>query len=329
MKSQLLAGAALLTAALICGPAIGQVTNYPTKPVRMVIPYPPGGAVDTLARATGNELSKAWGQPVVIESKPGAAGVTAAAAVGQSAADGYTLFFSDLVPFTITPFLQRDLPYDPIKDFAAVIALVSSSSMLVVAKSFPANTVGEFITAAKAKPGSINFGSWGIASTAHLDTEELSAAAGISMTHVPYKGAADMFRGLLAGDVQAAFISLGAASPQIKQGLVRPLAYGAAKRALLMPEIPTMAESGLPGLGNFAVGSCLGLFVPAATPRAIINKIAADAARVSSAQAFRERFVEGVGFEVYGLPPDQFTKLLDDSRVKYEVLLKRLKLEIN
>ena len=327
MKVRFFRAATLLTAVLACAPAFGQVANYPLKPVRMVIPYPPGGAVDALARAVSYELTKVWGQPVVVEGRPGAAGVTAAVAVARSVPDGYTIFFTDQVPLAIAPFIQRDLPYDPAKDFAAVIALVQSSSMFVVARNFPVNTIAELIAAAKAKPGAINFGSWGIASTAHLDTEEFSAAAGISMTHVPYKGAADMFRGLLSGEVQAAFISLGAASPQIKKGLLRAIAYGGPKRAPLMPNVPTMAESGLSGLGGFAVGSALGLVVPSATPRAIINKIAADAARVVSAPAFADKYINGVGFQVFNLPPEPFEKLISENRVKYGALLKRLKLQ--
>ena len=133
--------AGVLIASLTCAPAIAQVANYPTKPVRIVIPFPPGGAVDALARAVGNELTKLWGQPVVIEGRPGAGGVNAAVAVAHSAPDGYSIYMTDEVPLTITPFMQRDLPYDPVKDFAAVIALVQSSSMFVVARSFPVNTI--------------------------------------------------------------------------------------------------------------------------------------------------------------------------------------------
>lgn len=330
MKARLFRAATVLTAALACAPAIAQVAtqvaSYPLKPVRMVIPFPPGGAVDALARAVGNELSKIWGQPVLIDGKPGAGGVTAAVAVAHSAPDGYTIYMTDEVPLTITPFLQRDLPYDPVKDFTAVIALVQSSSMFVVPRDFPVNTISELIAAAKAKPGAINYGTWGIGSTAHLDTEEFASAAGISMTHVPYKGLADMSRGLLSGEVQAAFISLGAASPQIKQGRLKALAYGGAKRAPLLPDVPTMAESGLPG---FQVGSSLGFLVPAATPRAIINKIAADTGRALSVQAFKEKYVDGVGFEVFSLPPEPFAQLVHETRAKREAQLKRLKLQVN
>ena len=326
MKAHILRVAALLAAALACAPAIGQVAAYPVKPVRIVIPFPPGGAVDALARGVGNELTKIWGQPVLIEGKPGAGGVTAAVAVVNSAPDGYTIYMTDEVPLTITPFMQRDLPYDPVKDFTAVIALVQSSSMFVVPRDFPANTIAELIAAARAKPGAINYGTWGIGSTAHLDTEEFAAAAAISMTHVPYKGFAEMSRGLLSGEVQAAFISLGAASPQIKQGLLRAIAYGGPKRAPLLPDVPTMAESALPG---FQVGSSLGFVVPSATPRPIINRIAADAGRALSVPAFKEKFVDGVGFEVYALPPEPFAQLVHETRAKRETQLKRLKLQVN
>jgi len=326
MKAHILRAAAVLTAALACAPAFGQVATYPIKPVRIVIPFPPGGAVDALARGVGNELTKIWGQPVLIEGKPGAGGVTAAVAVVNSAPDGYTIYMTDEVPLTITPFMQRDLPYDPVKDFTAVIALVQSSSMFVVPRDFPTNTIAELIAAAKAKPGAINYGTWGIGSTAHLDTEEFAAAAAISMTHVPYKGFAEMSRGLLSGEVQAAFISLGAASPLIKQGRLKALAYGGAKRAPLLPDVPTMAESSLPG---FQVGSSLGFLVPSATPRTIINRIAADAGRALSEPAFKDKFVDSVGFEVFALPPDPFGQLIQETRAKRQAQLKRLKLQVN
>ena len=322
MKARFIAISACLAATLVCGPAPAQV-SYPVKPVRMVLPYPPGGAVDALARGLGNELAKIWAQPVVIDGKPGAGGVTAAVTVARSAPDGYTIFLADQVPLAVTPFLQRDLPYDALKDFAAVIALVQSSSVLVVPRDFPAATMQDFITAAKAKPGAINYGTWGIASTAHLNTEELATAAGIRMTHVPYKGAADVFRGLLGGEVQAAFVSIAAASPQIRQGQLKALAYGGAKRTRFLPEVPTMAEAGVPG---FQVGSCLGLVVPAATPSGIISRIAADAGRALYVPEFKDKYIDGVGFEVFNLPPERYAQLLAEMRAKNEAQLKRLKL---
>ncbi|MFM9971798.1 MAG: Bug family tripartite tricarboxylate transporter substrate binding protein [Burkholderiales bacterium] len=316
----------ILVVLMVAPPALAQVAGYPAKPVRMVIPYPPGGAVDALARAVANDLGKAWGQPVVIESKPGAGGVAGAVAVANSAADGYTIFFTDQTPLTITPFLQRDLPYDPQKDFAAVVTVIESSSMVVVPAKFPVNSIAELIAAAKAKPGALNFGSWGLGSTAHLDPEEFALIAKVNMTHVPFKGAADMFRSLLSGEIQLAFISLGAALPQIKQGAFKPLGYGAIKRTPLLPDVPTVAESGLPG---FDERSWLGILAPGATPRPLINKIAADTARVLAVPAFKEKFIDSLGFEASSLPPDTFAKLIDETRAKRQAQLLRLKLQVN
>ena len=328
MKSRLFRAASVLAAALACAPAIAQVAaqvaTYPFKPVRLVIPYPPGGSVDALARAMGNELTRLWGQPVVIEGKPGAGSITAAAAVAHSAPDGHTIFMTDQVPLIIAPFLQRNLPYDPVKDFAAVIALTQSATLVVVPGNFPVNTIPELIAAAKAKPGAINFGTWGVGSTAHLNTEEFAFLAGISMTHVPYKGAADVFRGLLSGEIQLAFTSLSAAQSQVRQGRLKAIAYGSLKRSPVLPDVPTVAESGLPG---YQTRGWLGFVVPSATPRAIINRIATDTGRVLSVQAFADKYIKGVGFEVYNLSPEPFAQLIDETRVKTEEQLRRLKLQ--
>lgn len=326
MKSRLIHLALILTTSLVFVPALAQVASYPQKPVRMVISYPPGGAVDALARAVGNDLGKLWGQSVVVEGRPGAGGVSAAVAVAHAAPDGYTIFLTDHTPLAITPFLQRDLPYDPVRDFATVITVTESFSIVVVPGKFPVNSISELIAAAKTKPGAINFGSWGIGSAAHLDPEEFAAMARISMTHVPYKGAAEMFRGLLTGEIQLAFVSLGAAIPQIKQGGFKALGYGSLKRTPLLPLVPTVAESGLPG---FEERSWLGLIVPAATPRPIINKIAADTARVLAVPAFKEKFIEGIGFEASSLSPDAFAQLLEETRAKRQAQLKRLNLQVN
>jgi tripartite-type tricarboxylate transporter receptor subunit TctC len=323
MKARFFRAAAVLTAALACAPAVAQVGAFPVRPVRMVIPYVPGGAVDILARASGSEMSRIWGQPVIVDNRAGGGGVIAATAVARSPADGYTIFMTDQPPLAITPFLQRDLPFDPVKDFAAVIGLVQSYSILVVPNNFPANSVAELIAVARAKPGAINFGSWGVGSTAHLDPEDFSASARINMTHVPYKSAADMFRGLLSDEIQLVFISLGAAIPQIKQGQLKALGYGSLRRTSLLPDVPTMSESGLPG---FEEQSWLGWVVPSGTPRAIINKIATDAGKMFSDQAFVDKYITGVGFEVYNLPPEPFAQVLKETRAKREAQVKRLKL---
>jgi len=324
MKIRRFSAATVLSAALACAPVFGQAPAYPVKPVHIVIPYPPGGSVDVFARSIANELSRLWGQPVVIDGKPGAGGVTAASGVAHSAPDGYTIFMTDQGPLTIIPFLQRDLPYDPIKDFAAVIGLTQSSGIVVVPSNSPVNTIADLIAAAKTRPGAINYGTWGVASTPHLAAAQFAASAGIEMTHVPYKGAVDMTRALMNGEIQLAFHSVNATVPQIKQGQIKAIAYAGQKRLPLLPDVPTVAESGLPG---FYVPSWLGFVVPSATPRTIIDRIAADTGRVLSVQAFKEKRIDAAGYELINLSPVQFAQLIDETRARHEVLLKRLKLQ--
>jgi len=324
MKARFLRPAAVLAALFVFAPAMGQLAAYPSKPVRLVVQYPPGGSIDAFSRVMANEMARLWGQPVVVEGKPGGGGAIAAAAVAHSAPDGYTIFVADQGPLAITPFMQRGLPYDAAKDFAAVIGLVTAASLVVVPSDSPMNTIRDLIAAAKAKPGTINYGSWGVGSTAHLNTEEFATMAGITLTHVPYKGAADMARGLMSGQIQVAFTSLGATVPQIKQGQLKAIAYAGLKRPSLLPDVPTVAESGLPG---YEGRSWIGWVAPSATPRAIIDRIAADVGRVLSVQAFVDKYITPAGFELSNLPPEPFAKLIEETRRKNEAQLKRLKLQ--
>jgi tripartite-type tricarboxylate transporter receptor subunit TctC len=261
----------------------------------------------------------------VVDGKPGAGGVTAAVAVATAVPDGHTIYLTDQAPFAITPFMQKDLPFDPMKDFAPVIALVQASGLVVLAAGSPINGISDLIAAAKAKPGAINYGSWGVGSVSHLGAEELATAAGISMTHVPYKGAADMTRALLANEIQFAFHSLSASAPQIKQGRLKAIAYSSLKRPALLPDVPTIAESGLPG---FEQRSWLALVAPSATPRPVLLKIAADAGRVVSVQGFVDRYVNGEGFELVNIALEPFAQLVVETRTKTEAQLRRLKLRV-
>jgi tripartite-type tricarboxylate transporter receptor subunit TctC len=292
----------------------------------MLVGYPPGGSVDLLARALSSELSKSWGQPVIVENRPGAGGVAATNAAARSGPDGHTLLLTDQGPLTTIPFLQTDLPYDPVKDIAAVIGLVKTGALIVVPGNFPATTIADFIAAAKAKPGTLNFGSWGTAGVNHLEAEEFAAFSGISITHVPYKGAAELTRALIAGDVQITFHSTGVVAQQVKGGQLKALAYAGSTRAPLLPEVPTTAEAGLRG---FETNRWLGMVASSATPRAIIQKVAADTQRVLADPAFADKQVVGMGFEVYALAPDPFAKLIEETRRKTGALLKRLKLQAN
>ena len=324
MLKRLLGSTALIAGTLTGLAAFGQA-SYPVKPVTLMVAYPPGGSVELLARATGNEFARLWGQPVIVESRPGAGGVAATAAIARSAPDGYTLLLTDQGPLTSIPFLQADLPYDP-REIAAVTGLVITGALIVVPANFPASTIGEFIAAAKEKPGALNFGSWGVAGVNHLEAEQFAAFSGISLTHVPYKGAAELTRALLSNDVQIAFHSAGVVVAQIKRGQLKALAYTGAARAPLLTEVPTLAEAGLPG---FETNRWLGIVGPAAMPRAIIQKIATDSQKVLAQPAFVDKQVIGMGFEVYGLPPESFAKLIEDTRRTTGALLKRLKLQVN
>jgi tripartite-type tricarboxylate transporter receptor subunit TctC len=319
-----------LQVALACEPmplvtaAFAQSVPWPSKPVRVVIPVPPGGSQDTLARAMAADLARLWAQPVLIESRPGAGGVTAAAAVAQSPGDGYTILMTDEMSMTVTPLLHRNLSYDTARDLSGVLALIQASSIVVVPAGSAISSVSDLIAEARARPGAVNYGSWGVGSATHLSTEAFAAQAGISMTHVPYKGGAEVLRALLSNEVQVAFTGLTATIPAIRQGRLKAIAYAGPARAALLPEVPTIGESGVAG---FYARGWLGWMVPSSTPRAIVGKIAADAGRVISAPPFREKYVTSVGFEVYNLQTEQFEQMLSGSRARMEVELKRLKLQ--
>ena len=314
----------LLAAAILSDAALAQ--GFPTKPVRIVIPVPPGGVQDLLARGIGQELSKLWGQSVVTENRAGAGGVAAADAIAKSAPDGYSILMADDVPLAISPLLIAKLPYDAAADFTPVVALVQSSHVVVVESKFPVRNLQDLIATARSRPGEINYGSFGVGSTVHLNTEEFGTLAGVRITHVPYKGGADVLRAVVAGDIQFAITGLTPAQPLIKQGRLRVLAYTGTRRLADLPEVPTVAEAGLPG---FATHSWFGWMVPAATPRAIVEKIAADAGRVVATAEFREKYLVNAGLEVLNLGPDQFPQLLKETRAKYEAQIRRLNLRTN
>lgn len=305
--------------------AVAQTPPYPGKPVRIVIPVPPGGVQDLLARGLAHDLSQRWGQSVVTENRPGAGGVSAADSVAKSPPDGHSIFMADEVPFAITPLLIARLPYDPVADFTPVIALVQSSHVLVVASSSPAQTLKDLVATARARPGEINYGTFGAGSTAHLNTEEFATLAGIRVSHVPYKGGADVMRAVVAGDIQFAIAGLTPSQPLIRQGRLRALAYTGSRRLASLPDVPTVAEAGVPG---FQTRSWFGWVVPAGTPRAIVDRIAADAGRVISTPEFRDKYLAPAGVDALNLGPEQFVQLLKETRAKYEAQVRRLNFNV-
>lgn len=309
-------GSALLAAA---SPVL-QAQGFPSRPVRMIVPVSAGGLKDILIRGVGQELSRLWGQPVIVENRLGAAHIIATEFVVKSAPDGHTLLATDK-PWTANPFLYSKLPYDGVNDLAPVANLAQVTEILVANKDLPANNLRELLAYAKAHPGELNYGSFGKGSVTHIDAEALAHAAGVRFTHIPYKGIADVVPALLAGQIQIAFGGVPPVLPLIRQGRIRPIAYGGTQRSAMLPEVPTFTEAGMPG---FEAWSWSGLLVPAATPRPVIDRIAADIGRVLAMPEVRARYYDNVGMEMLYLGPDKFAELLRNDRAQFGALVRTL-----
>jgi tripartite-type tricarboxylate transporter receptor subunit TctC len=297
----LLAGIALATA-LYAGHAAAQ--NYPGGPMRLIVPFPPGGGTDILARALAQKLNEAWAQPVVVENRGGANGTIGAAAAAKAQPDGHTLL---VVPsgFAVNPSIYKSLPFDSLKDLAPVTELAASPLILVVHPSFPPKTVKEFIAFVKAHPET-NYGSSGNGSPPHIATELFKYMTGIRMTHIPYKGAAPATVDLLAGQVPIYFINALSGAPYIKAGRLRALGATTDRRYAAFPDIPTIAEAGVPG---YSMSNWYGLLVTGGTPRTAVNKLHAEVVRILNLPEIKERLA-GEGAEVVGSTPDEFTAFL-------------------
>ncbi len=263
----------------VCAVASAQTPPYPTypsKPIRLISPYAPGGGSDTLARIIGQKLLESWGQPVVVDCRPSSGGILGAELVARAAPDGYTLFVTPSAVLTINPHLYAKLRYDTFKDFAPVIAATNSPYYLVMHPKIPALSVKELIAYARANPGKLNYSSSGSGTSGHLAGVLFGSLAAIDIVHIPYKGAAPATVDLLAGQVQLRFSSVVPALPHVRGGRLRGLAVSSAKRYTPMPEVPTVAESGLPG---YAVESFYVVMAPAGTPRAIVEKLNSEITR--------------------------------------------------
>jgi tripartite-type tricarboxylate transporter receptor subunit TctC len=278
------------------------------------------------ARAISNELSKRWGQNVLVESRPGANGIIATDYVAKAPPDGYTVLMNDSAPLTINPFLYRKLPYDAAQDFIPVVGIAQVAFIMVASPHFAPDTLQQVFALAKARPGEINYASYGLGSSNHLETEALANQAGVQLTHVPYKGGADLMPALLAGQVQFALVGVAPVLAQIRQGRLKPIVYGATRRSVLLPEVPTISESGLPGYDSRA---WLGWFLPAATPRPIADRIAADVGTIISAPEFLNKYITSVGLEPLNLPPEPFAEFVRAERTKNEARLKHIKLRLD
>jgi tripartite-type tricarboxylate transporter receptor subunit TctC len=292
----------VLLAAAACAPAAAQ-GGWPARPVRIVVAYPPGGGIDVMARQIAEKLTAAWGQPVVVENRPGANTIVATDAVAKSAPDGYTVLMTTDATFSINPHLYAKLPFDTQKDFIPVTMLVLLQQLLVAHPSLPAGTLAELIALAKAKPGTINYASYGSGSQPHLSGEMLKYKAGIDLVHVPYKGISLAVPAVMAGEVQLTFAGIATSMPQLKAGRIKALATGGAARSPLLPQVPTFAELGYPEVETHA---WFGLFVPAGSPREAVTRIHQDTKKILDEPDFRQKQLVEKGYEVVGSSPQDF-----------------------
>jgi tripartite-type tricarboxylate transporter receptor subunit TctC len=312
-----------LAAALAVQPALAQ--NFPSRPVRILCPFPPGGGVDITARAIAQELSAPLGQPVVVDNRPGAGGNVAAAEVARAPADGYTLLLTLNALHAISPHLYAKLPYDAMTDFSFITPLVSFINVLVVSPASPLRSMKDVIDAAKRAPGKLTFASSGNGTNLHLTGELFKSMAGIDIVHVPYKGSAPALTDVMGGSVAMMFDTIPSAVAHVKSGKLGALAVTGATRSPLFPDVPTVAEAGLPG---FEVVSWYGLIGPAGMPQAVVKRLNAEAVKAAGSNAFRGR-MEPLGFEVITSTPDRMAQMLAADSARWAAVIKAAGVTLN
>jgi tripartite-type tricarboxylate transporter receptor subunit TctC len=306
----------------VCGFAAAQ--SYPGKPVRMLVPFPPGGGTDYTARLISQKLTEIWGQQVIVDNRPGASTTIASEIVAKAPADGYTLIMGS-TNHTINPSLYPRIPYDTIKDFAPVTVAVTASYVLVVHPSLPAKTVKELIALARARPAEINYASSGSSGPQHIAGELFKLMAKVDMTHVPYKGGGPAVVALLGGHVQAQFSTPVSALPHVRTGKLRALGVTSLKRSDAIPEAPTISEAALPG---YEAVTWWGILAPARTPREIVNKIHADTVKALQMPDTLEKLARE-GVNPAGTTPEQFATMIQDEMVKMAKIVKAANMKID
>jgi tripartite-type tricarboxylate transporter receptor subunit TctC len=311
-----------LLALAAAAPAIAQNPSassgqaYPSKPIRMVVGFPPGGGMDLSARLYSAKLQDSLGTPIVVENRPGATGIVAGEAVAKAPPDGYTLLVGASGQMTINPVIIAKHPYDTVRDFAAITTLAQFPMVIAVNPSFPARSIAELIALAKAKPGELAYSHGG--ATHQVAAEMFNQAVGIAMRNIPYKGGAPAVGAAVAGDVPIVVVDSAAASAQIRAGRLRVLAVTSAERTPLVPDAPTVAESGVPG---YDIAVWAGLFAPAGTPPAVVARLYQEAGRAMSAPDTREK-LKGIGMDPGGLSPEQLTAMIKADIAKYAAIVK-------
>lgn len=290
---------------------------YPAKPIKLVVPFSPGGAADSMARALSEKLSINLGQTVIVENKPGAGTMIASESVARSAPDGYTLLLA-ASSLTINPALYPKVPFDAVKDFAPVILAVSPVHVLVVRNDLPVKSVAELIKLAKDKPNGLNYGSVGNGTSTHLEMELFKSMSGTQLLHVPYKGSSPALTDMMGGQLQVMFDAAASAMPHVQSGKLRALAITSAKRSNMMPDLPTVAESGLPG---YEATPWLGLLAPTGTSPEIVNRLNKEVTNVLAMPEIKEKY-KGLGLEIIGGTPQQFAEFIKTDLAKWSKVVK-------
>jgi tripartite-type tricarboxylate transporter receptor subunit TctC len=320
--SRLLIGAA---AALACTAAAAEpaASSYPNRMIKIIVPYPAGGATDTLARLIGSKLQDVWSQPVVVENRPGASGTIGNNAVAKAPPDGYTALLG-ITAIVQAPPLMPNLPYDVLKDLQPVAEVARTSSAFCVPAGSPAANLKDFIAMVKASPGKYNFGSYGAGTSSHIQGALLNLQAGIDMTHVPYKGAAPLVNDLMGGQLTAAFVDLSTASPHLKSGKFKVLAVTGAERSSLLPEVPTFSEL---GYHSFEPYGWFGLFMPAGVPAEVVSKFSGEVGRMLRLPEIVARF-DALGLTPVGNTPEEFARTVRSDAALYARIIEDAKVTL-
>ena len=322
MKKWLSAALVCLSGVSIAGLAHAQ--SWPTKPIKLIVPYPPGGGTDVIARIVQEPLSKELGQQVIIDNRGGAGGSIGSALAAQSPSDGYTVLFT-LSSHTINPAIYTKLPFDTEKDFSSVVTVASLPQILVANPNFPAKTVKEVIEMAKAKPGSISYASVGNGSPGHLAGAMMATDAGVDMVHIPYRGGGPAITDVIAGQVPLLWVSIPAAAQFVKSGKVKALAVSTVKRSAVFPDVPTMAES---GFKDFEVDSWYAMFVPASTPKPIVERLNKAALKVLAQPEVKEKLLSQ-GAEAVGDSPSQLGAVVKKEIAKWKQVVKSANIKVD
>jgi tripartite-type tricarboxylate transporter receptor subunit TctC len=304
-----------ISIALSTSPATAaeRAADYPSRPIRLLVPFVAGGSTDIVARVLGQKLAEQWGRQVVVDNRPGANGIIAMETTARAAPDGYTLVLAYIANLGTATALNPKLPYDPIRDFTPISHIVTAPSIGVVHLGVPAKNLQELVALARAKPAAVSFGTAAVGSIGHLSGELINRMANIKMQHVPYKGGGQAVTDVIAGQIPFIIIGMTAVTPHVRAGRLRAILTTGAKRSFAFPDVPTVAEQGFPG---FAADAWYGLAAPAGTSRAIVDKLYAEVARIMKLPEAKERLAN-VGFEVVASTPDEFAKLIRDEIAKW------------